>query len=299
MENSIEKTCPYCKQDLFPGDESVVCSTCGQEHHRACWDENGGCTTFACQSTEAQRESVTSQTTVSSQNTTPPQNTAAPQNSRVGFCPQCGEKQDLSSRFCGNCGARADVNPSQGARNNAGGGYQAQGGGQPFYPPPPYASPFNAELDPEVEQYIGENTNYYMGKFRELKMQNKKESWNWSAFLFPAYWFIYRKMYLYALCLFLAPNFLAFWGPFGRIASSVCISVVFGIFGNHIYMRHLEKIAMEGRHLQEPLKGSFVASKRGVNVVAVGILVTVSVIVLILSFSLGVFLSGYQDVYGL
>ena len=53
MENQeyIGKVCPYCKTEFVEGDNIVVCSQCDMPHHRDCWVENQGCTTFGCQGT--------------------------------------------------------------------------------------------------------------------------------------------------------------------------------------------------------------------------------------------------------
>ncbi len=45
----IGKTCPYCQFPLKQDSEVVVCAACSIPHHRECWAENGGCTTFGHQ----------------------------------------------------------------------------------------------------------------------------------------------------------------------------------------------------------------------------------------------------------
>jgi hypothetical protein len=42
------KTCPYCQFPIRNGADIMVCPGCKLTHHRECWQENGGCTTFAC-----------------------------------------------------------------------------------------------------------------------------------------------------------------------------------------------------------------------------------------------------------
>ncbi len=48
--SNIGKSCPYCQFPLKSDSEVYVCAECGIPHHRECWQENGGCTTFGCQS---------------------------------------------------------------------------------------------------------------------------------------------------------------------------------------------------------------------------------------------------------
>lgn len=42
------KTCPYCQSKLKQGADFIVCSNCGTPHHKECWNENLGCTTYGC-----------------------------------------------------------------------------------------------------------------------------------------------------------------------------------------------------------------------------------------------------------
>jgi len=44
----IGKTCPYCQTPIKPGEAVAFCSACSIPHHRECWNEGGGCTTFGC-----------------------------------------------------------------------------------------------------------------------------------------------------------------------------------------------------------------------------------------------------------
>ena len=51
-QNSYKgKTCPYCQFPIKQDSEAVQCRACQVPHHRECWEENGGCTTFGCQET--------------------------------------------------------------------------------------------------------------------------------------------------------------------------------------------------------------------------------------------------------
>ncbi|MBL8005982.1 MAG: DUF4440 domain-containing protein [Ignavibacteria bacterium] len=42
------KTCPYCQSRIKNGADFTVCSHCGVPHHKECWEENKGCTTYGC-----------------------------------------------------------------------------------------------------------------------------------------------------------------------------------------------------------------------------------------------------------
>lgn len=47
----VGKTCPYCQYTIKSDAVIAVCSDCGIPHHKECWLENNGCTTFACRGT--------------------------------------------------------------------------------------------------------------------------------------------------------------------------------------------------------------------------------------------------------
>ncbi len=51
------KNCPYCQTPLKPSDVAHVCDSCRIPHHRECWQQNGGCTTFGCRELAGVRSS--------------------------------------------------------------------------------------------------------------------------------------------------------------------------------------------------------------------------------------------------
>lgn len=52
----VGKVCPYCHNAIKSTSDIVVCSTCDTPHHKDCWSENGGCTTYGCTGDNAQDE---------------------------------------------------------------------------------------------------------------------------------------------------------------------------------------------------------------------------------------------------
>lgn len=50
-EVHIGKICPYCQFPIKQDSEVTLCSACRVPHHRECWIENEGCTTFGCNET--------------------------------------------------------------------------------------------------------------------------------------------------------------------------------------------------------------------------------------------------------
>lgn len=48
MTGPTAKTCPYCQYPIKAGVPTTTCGDCGIPHHTACWEYNGGCTTYGC-----------------------------------------------------------------------------------------------------------------------------------------------------------------------------------------------------------------------------------------------------------
>jgi hypothetical protein len=98
MEDYIGKTCPFCKTTINEGDEVMVCPSCATPHHKACWDENKGCTTFGC-----------SEQHYVAQGTNPTdvcKNCGAALGDGQNFCPKCGTPKNASDKnLCTKCGA--------------------------------------------------------------------------------------------------------------------------------------------------------------------------------------------------
>lgn len=98
MESYVGKVCPFCKTELKEGDAVIVCPSCGIAHHKSCWAENGGCTTFGCKEQQYAAQ--------------PPRPAAVcgtcgnALEDGQDFCPKCGTPRvRKQTNYCANCGA--------------------------------------------------------------------------------------------------------------------------------------------------------------------------------------------------
>ncbi|MBI5696885.1 MAG: DUF2628 domain-containing protein [Nitrospirae bacterium] len=90
--------------------------------------------------------------------------------------------------------------------------------------------------DEELALLVGENFGKYGAKFDKFdEHDGYATTWHWPCFLFGFWWFIYRKMYLWAVL----DIFLGFFGIFWMIGR--------GILGNYLYWKHLTKKADDVR----------------------------------------------------
>ena len=158
----IGKICPYCKTAFVEGDEIVQCSACEMPHHKDCWIENQGCTTFGCQGTirgldgqaysqmmaeGAQKTAASAQSAAyqrpvygqngyafagQSQQTERPSFGAQPMAYGAApgagkLCPNCGAQNIGDSIFCAHCGARMPQAASAASGSAAASGQPAAG----------------------------------------------------------------------------------------------------------------------------------------------------------------------------
>lgn len=122
----------------------------------------------------------------------------------MAYCSKCGQELSRNNLLCGHCGAQAPDAP-------------------------------NTVSADDLAIFIGKNSEKYLRKFTKFH-QNGSESfaatWNWSAFIVPLYWMLYRKLYLWALLVFVLGII-----PIVNILSHIA----FGVGGNFIYYKHARK----------------------------------------------------------
>jgi len=127
----------------------------------------------------------------------------------------------------------------------------------------PTTMPAQAPLAPGEQAYaafVGSNFAVYRRKWRlDLATDGKAASttaWNWPAFLFGAFWMLYRRMYAVAAmwigALTVASILETLAGASDGVSMviTVAASVAAGSVGNHLYLRHAQRmIALaEARH---------------------------------------------------
>lgn len=100
---SAGMTCPICHAAIAAGEAVTACDSCGQVHHRECWDEIGGCATYGCRSAPSAPRETPAQTPLSAWGDTKK-------------CPVCGESIKAIAVRCRFCQTDFDtVDPLDGA----------------------------------------------------------------------------------------------------------------------------------------------------------------------------------------
>lgn len=174
-EDAKNKQCQICKGYLFEEDDVVVCPHCGAPHHRDCWNTVGHCGIEEFHDTEKQYNLLKDDSSAGEENNA----------EQVNTCPRCHRTSKASgAEFCPYCGQPYN------------GGHQGFVNGMPNYDP--YGGlPKNTTIDgarvEDIATFVGSNSARYVNRFSTLN-KNKKGSWNWAAFIFPAGWCFARKM---------------------------------------------------------------------------------------------------------
>lgn len=177
------------------------------------------------------------------------------------FCASCGKEVQAGSSFCGVCGMRLSAS----MQTTAGAALPGSMGGV---------------TDELVRAFVGKNADVYLSKFRSFRIgpaDSFQVTWNWSAFLFHFWWFLYRKMYLWSLVAFFVVC-IPWVGFFGWIAM--------GVAGNWLYHRHVKGKVAEASALSAPDSLPGVLSRMGgvngwvpaVAFLAVGLAILLSII---------------------
>lgn len=279
----IGKKCPYCQTELTEADEIVVCSNCDMPHHKDCWIENKGCTTFGCTGTI--------------QNTSKINQNAQIDNNKVKFCTRCGKSNNTENNFCSSCGSQLsslipnqpntaytstytplnNINDqnyynSQTQQNAYINSQNQNNNGNPnnmFY-----------QTENDIAEFVKNNANYYVSKFNGMKLNNSTSSWNWASFLFPIYWCFYRKMYLNGSILMAIYAVSLFTSSIGWVIN-LGSGIALGILGNNFYMKYVEQHIRISSRMPMIQKQQYYAGKGGTSV---GATVGVIIIVFILAF---------------
>lgn len=190
----------------------------------------------------------------------------------MGLCPQCGNSNADDAKFCSQCGV-------------------GLGGPAPAAPTATVSDPALAEQEQAWRQFIGPKADHYLQKFTKFTSPSGPKfalTWNWPAFVFePFLWFLYRKMYLYALVYAIGPV-LAFYFTQDWSADMVW-RIMAGASANYLYFWHIKEQLADIRRqagFDNTLRDRLIRDAGGVQ----AYVVWVGVGLLVLKFALVLFM---------
>ncbi len=100
MHSFKNKICPYCQSKIKDDLDVVVCSLCGTPHHRECYEENGGCTTYGCKN----NPTTVKEERVDVGGLTIPAVRNLVEQIKIIECPNCKGEVEENSSYCKHCG---------------------------------------------------------------------------------------------------------------------------------------------------------------------------------------------------
>ncbi len=194
----IGEKCPLCGLEFTEKDDIVVCPECGTPSHRECYKNNNGCINKSLHGTGFEWK----------------QSEIKSNSQELKRCPNCGAENSDENAHCFRCGALLD-NHTESASDFS---QEQRDESEPVFGSMPFPGGFvstriddSTELDGvtvgELSEYVGTNKLYFLANFMRFGKYGSKFSINLTAFLFPYYYFFYRKMYLFG-AVFLLADFL-------------------------------------------------------------------------------------------
>lgn len=88
-------------------------------------------------------------------------------------------------------------------------------------------------------EFVRDNGYYYEDRFAVFRAAGDgfRPTWHWPGFFFPFHWALYRKLWLWAVVLFVAPLLLVRFMP---LLGLILVNTAFALSANFIYYRHVK-----------------------------------------------------------
>lgn len=275
MNQYVGKICPYCKSIIKENDAIVVCSSCSMPHHRECWVENQGCTTFGCVGTIESPADLSPQL----EDDFEIDFYSDASDFRDSYCPKCGSAKPSNGTFCVHCGYNFNEHSNDSVSYYPASNETSYGVSSTYYNDQTSTSNYGWTKSADEEyvdammEYVGTNKEYYRPIFMKFKKNGSFASWNWCSFFVSFLWSSYRKMYGVAASIFGILILLDLISDVSRGLSFIGY-ILYGIYGNRIYYNHIEKKMLAGKGLTEPYKSQHVIKNSGTS--AAGIIVPIA-----------------------
>jgi len=105
MHTFKNKICPYCQSKIKDDLDMTVCSLCGTPHHKECYEENGGCTTYGCKNNPSTvKPDTINPNAVDVGSLTLPAARVLVTQTKLIQCPECKKEVEENSHYCKHCG---------------------------------------------------------------------------------------------------------------------------------------------------------------------------------------------------
>lgn len=219
MASYIGASCPICDRKFVLDDDIVVCPECGTPYHRSCYLKVNHCVNTQLH----EKHENWSQDKVTQEQE---QRFDAAASLR---CSKCGTINPSEGIFCQICGSRLrdgtqkEDNPTQSPQPISLNAFTTPFGG---------VSP-DEEIQGvsvrDIALFVGENSHYFIPLFKAQFSAQRMSAWNWPAFFFRGFYFIYRKMYALGFILLILTALLGIPASICNFAILFQIPAPFGV----------------------------------------------------------------------
>lgn len=184
MSRYIGQNCPVCNEQFDEKSDVVVCPECGAPHHRECYKQKGEC--FYKEHHGTENGYIPPE---------PKEEEPSEEQEKTRRCAKCGALNPIDNNFCDNCGEFM-------RKNHFAFDLEDMGTVQILIDPYGGVAP-DTDIDgvtaQEIALFVGQNSRYYIPKFKELAENKHKICWNWSACAFTFLYFAGRKIKTFAI----------------------------------------------------------------------------------------------------
>lgn len=221
------------------------------------------------------------------------------EENRFIYCSKCGKKSSKDAKFCTNCGNKLTTieesikNTTENIKYVIKNNETYKG-----FADTSYDEDSRVDFDnKDMVNFIQKKAEYYIPKFKEIQESYKSTSWNWAAFFFNSWWFLYRKMYVIGFGIIIADIVIGSVIPYLSLIASIAIAVISGLYGNIAYLKHMQKQLDSFRNMDEDTKQRLILNKGGVNIVIPVILAIITIIIFLLIGAIGAFFFMFTSPY--
>ncbi|MCL2023059.1 MAG: hypothetical protein FWG82_01645 [Oscillospiraceae bacterium] len=193
--------CPGCDHNMTSDDDVVTCPDCGAPQHRQCWMRENRCVLadkhgegFAWQKPEEEEVPVSDPLKSHIERWEKQQDIeldTVPEPTSF-FCPNCGRKNTAEYHICEHCEylfyAPSPTKPPVPGVPRV---WIAPSGGPDYIPP---SEDLGGAYAGDLALFVQRNLRGYILKFKRFSQNSRTFAFNFAAFVFHGYWFLFRKM---------------------------------------------------------------------------------------------------------
>ena len=215
------------------------------------------------------------------------------------YCSKCGKKSSKDAKFCTNCGNKL-ITIEDSIKNTTENFKEAIKNNETYksFTDTTYDEYYRADFDNrDMVNFIQKKSEYYIPKFKDIQESYKSTSWNWAAFFFNSWWFLYRKIYIIGFGIILVDIVIGSLIPSLSLIVSIALAVISGLYGNIAYLKHIQKQLDSLRNIDEDIKQRLILNKGGVNIVIPIILAIITIGFFLLIGALGAFFFMFTSPY--